>query len=203
MAAVQLVSFVADTDVMEWRSVWKPLVATAVGVALLWVAFVLGRRIPLLSMFDLGIHELGHLIFRPFGMVAHFIMGSGLQVLVPFGLAGYFWFWPRDRLSSGLLMCWGATSLQDASVYIADAPYRSIQLIGGTHDWWWLLSRWRHLEWADEIGRGVWLAGLVLGLVGLGVVAAPLARDVWDAMGRRPAIRLDGPVRVRSPRPPV
>lgn len=188
---------------MEWRAYWKPLVATAAGVALLWVAFALDRRVPLLSMFDLGIHELGHLIFRPFGIVTHFIMGSGLQVLVPFGLAGYFWFWQRDRLSSGLLMCWGATSMQDVSVYIADAPYRSIQLIGGTHDWWWLLGRWRHLEWANEIARGVWLTGLVLGFTGLAIIVVPVAREVWDALGRGPAIRVAGPAPIREPRPPV
>ncbi|NNF88454.1 MAG: hypothetical protein HKM97_08005, partial [Acidimicrobiia bacterium] len=101
---------------MDWRAFWKPLVGALAGVALLWVAFVLGRRVPLLSMFDLGIHELGHLITRPFGMVVSFVLGSGLQILVPFGLAGYFWFWQRDRVSTGLLMCWGATAMQDVSV---------------------------------------------------------------------------------------
>jgi len=130
-------------------------------------------------------------------------MGSGLQILVPFGLATYFWFWQRDRISAGLLMCWGATSMQDVSVYIADAPYRSIQLIGGTHDWWWLLSRRAHLDWADEISRGVWLTGLVLGLLGLGVVVVPLIAMAWEWMGRGPAIRVQGRVRVREPRPPV
>lgn len=93
--------------------------------------------------------------------------------------------------------------MQDVSVYIADAPYRSIQLIGGTHDWWWLLGRWQHIEWADEIARGVWLTGLILGLAGLGVIVVPFAKGVWDAMGRGPAIRVAGPVRVRDPRPPT
>jgi len=83
---------------MDWRRFIKPAVATVVGVVLLWIAFVHDSRLPLLGMFDLGIHELGHLVFRPFGMVASFLMGSGLQVLVPFGLAAYFWFWQRDRI---------------------------------------------------------------------------------------------------------
>lgn len=92
--------------------------------------------------------------------------------------------------------------MQDVSVYIADAPYRSIQLIGGTHDWWWLLSRRGHLDWADELSRGVWVAGLFLGLMGLGVIVVPLARAVWDWLGRGPSIRVPGPVRMREPRPP-
>ncbi|NNL13683.1 MAG: hypothetical protein HKO82_08365 [Acidimicrobiia bacterium] len=187
---------------MDWRAHVKVSIATLAGVALLWVAFVLGRRVPLLSMFDLGIHELGHLITRPFGMVVSFVMGSGLQILVPFGLAGYFWFWQRDRVSTGLLMCWGATAMQDVSVYIADAPYRSLQLIGGTHDWWWLLSRRAHLDWADELSRGVWVAGLLLGLAGLGIIVAGPIREWWTAAGRGPAIRVPGPVAVRRPRPP-
>ena len=172
------------------------------GTALLLVAFAAGNRVPVLSMFDLGIHELGHLITRPFGMVVSFFMGSGLQILVPFGGAVYFWFWQRDRISAGLLMCWGATAMQDVSVYIADAPYRSIQLIGGTHDWWWLLSRRGHLSWADEISNGVWIAGLSLGLAGLAVIVAPLAGAAWEWIGRGPAMRVAGPVRIREPRPP-
>ncbi len=87
---------------MDWRAYWKEFVAALVAVVMLWIAFVGGNRIPLLGSFDLGIHELGHLITSPFGEVASFFMGSGLQVLVPFGLAGYFWFWQHDRLSSGL-----------------------------------------------------------------------------------------------------
>ncbi|MGI9647862.1 MAG: hypothetical protein ACR2OI_05020 [Acidimicrobiia bacterium] len=188
---------------MNWRALIKPTVAAVVATILLWIAFANDSRVPLLAMFDLGIHELGHLVFRPFGMVMSFVMGSGLQILVPFGLAAYFWFWQRDRVSAGLLMAWGATSMQDVSVYIADAPYRSLQLIGGTHDWWWLLGRWQRLEWADELANGVWYLGLVLGLTGLAVIAVPVAREAWDWMGRGPAISVSGPNRVREARPPA
>ena len=171
-------------------------------MVLLWIAFAIGNRIPLLSMFDLGIHELGHLVFRPFGTVVSFVMGSGLQILVPFGLAAYFWFRQRDRLSCGLIMCWAATATQDVSVYIADAPFRSIQLIGGTHDWWWLLNRWHKLAIADELANVVWMFGLVVGMMGLGVIVLPLARDAWDWMSRGPALKVSGPVRVRERRSP-
>jgi len=60
-----------------------------VAVAPLWKDFVVGNRIPLLGSFDLGNHELGHLITSPFGEVAAFFIGSGLKGLAPLGLAGY------------------------------------------------------------------------------------------------------------------
>lgn len=173
--------------------------------ALLWIAFVSGNRIPLLGSFDLGIHELGHLLTSPFGDVVSFVMGSGLQVLVPFGLAVYFWFWQRDAASTGLLMVWGGTSMQDVSVYVADAPFQDLQLIGGTHDWWWLLSHFGRMSWADELARGVWVVGLGLGLAGLVLIVTPVARSVWTWLGDGPDIRVParGPIKVREPRRPL
>jgi len=100
-------------------------------------------------------------------------------------------------------MMWGATSMQDASLYIADAPYRSLQLIGGTHDWWWLLGRWQRLQWADEIANGVWFLGLGLGLAGLGLIVLPALREVWDSMGQSEAISVGGPSPVREARTPA
>ncbi len=188
---------------MDWRSHWKDATAAIVGVVLLWIAFVNGDRVPLLGSFDLGIHELGHLITRPFGHVISFVMGSGLQVMVPFGLAAYFWFWRHDRIATGFLMVWGATSMQDASVYIADAPYQALPLIGGTHDWWYLLSHFGKLSWANEIARGVWLVGLGVGLVGIAFVTTPMARSIWEYLGdnAEPAVPVSG--KIRQPRPPT
>lgn len=171
---------------------------------MLWIAFVNGDRIPLLGMFDLGIHELGHLITVPLGTVVSFIMGSGLQALVPFGLAAYFWFWHRQHAAAGIILVWAATALQDVSVYIADAPFRSLQLIGGTHDWWFLLSRWEKLEWADEIARAVWTGGLLAGLTGLILTVWPAGRALWVALGdeRGPGLPAGTTTRVRRPRQP-
>jgi hypothetical protein len=179
---------------------WRSYVALSAGLGVLFNPFVRGRRVPLLGWFDLGIHELGHLVFRLVGETVHFVMGSGAQILVPLGLAGYFWLWQRHHLASGLMLCWAATSMQDVSVYIADAPYRNIELIGGTHDWWWLLRRWDKFEWADELARGVWLVGLLVGLAGLVVVLWPVLADWW---GRRPAEPVTALGPTRRKRPPL
>ena len=189
---------------MDWRSHWKAGVAALVAVVGLWIAFVNGNRIPLLGSLDLGIHGFGHLITSPFGTILSFFMGSGLQVLVPFGLARYFWFWQRDHLSTGLLVVWGATSMQDVSVYVADAPYQDLQLIGGTHDWWYLLSHFERMAWANELSRGIWVLGLGMGLAGLGMILTPMAKAVWKWLGVGPVIRVKarGPASVREPRAP-
>ena len=72
---------------MKPSPLWKEGLATVTAIAMLWFAFLAGSRVPLLGWFDLGIHELGHMITRPFGTTISFLMGSGLQVIVPFGLA--------------------------------------------------------------------------------------------------------------------
>lgn len=187
---------------MDRRVLLKSAIGATVAGLMLYVAFRLGERVVFLGMFDLGIHELGHLVFRPFGIVAHFIMGSGLQILVPFGLGAYFWFWQRDHIATGWLMAWGATSMQDVSVYIADAPYRALPLIGGTHDWWWLLRRWDRLDLADEISRTVWTLGLLAGLAGLALILWPAGKQVWEWAGRDPALSVPRSSTVREPRPP-
>ena len=141
---------------------------------LLFWPFVLGRRVPLLGWADLGFHELGHLVASPFGTVIHFLAGSTTQVLVPIGLAGYFWLSQRDPLGTGLMLAWAATSLQDASVYIGDAPYQRLPLIGGHHDWSFLLGRWHLIDEAAGIASMVWFIGLLSGLAALETLAYPL-----------------------------
>lgn len=172
---------------------------------MLWIAFVNGDRIPLLGWFDLGIHELGHLLATPFGTVISFVMGSGMQVLVPLGLAGYFWFWQGDRTAAGIIMVWAGTSLQDVSVYVADAPYRALQLIGGTHDWWFLLDRWDKLEWANEIARSTWALGLLVATAGLFLAIWPAVRSLGGGLADDQGTTVPAPgiARVRQPRRPA
>lgn len=169
------------TDVvsMTSRPHWQHLLAGCVSIAMLLVAFVGGRRVPLLGYADLGFHELGHLLTVPFGTTISFLMGSGTQVLVPLGLAGYFWFKRRDMLAAGLMLVWTATSMQDASVYIADAPYQRLPLIGGHHDWAYLLNQWNVIDRAEGIAGFVWFVGLMVGIGGLAPVAWRPATEVF------------------------
>jgi len=122
---------VAGEGIRRWKY------ALGAGVCLLfgWIAFVRSAQVPLLSLVDLGFHELGHLVTRPLPEVVMLMAGSGAQIAVPIGLAAYFLFFRKDRLGVALCLAWAATSAKDVAVYVADAPYQALPLIGGEHDW--------------------------------------------------------------------
>lgn len=148
----------------------------ALGVPVLllfgWFAFVRGTRVPLLGWLDLAVHEFGHVWTMWLPRVINLAMGGGTQVMLPLGIAAGLWWKSRDPLGAALALGWAGTSAQDASVYIADAPFQRLQLIGGVHDWATLLGP-SHLDalWAaDDLGRLVWFTGLLLWLTGLGVL---------------------------------
>jgi hypothetical protein len=135
-----------------------------------WFAFVRGTRVPLLGLVDLGFHELGHLLTYPFPDVITAMMGSVTQVAVPLGVALYFLYFRKDRLAGGLCLAWAATSAQDASVYIADAPAQSLPLLGdGIHDWAFVLGRWHVIDRAAAIASGVKAFGLAMLFAGFAI----------------------------------
>lgn len=99
---------------------------------------------------------------------------------MPAGLAAYFGLWRRDPIGAAVCLAWAGTAARDASVYIADAPFERLELIGGDHDWAFLLHGADHLDWAAPLATVVWTGGLVL-LIGGAALAVHLG---WRA---RPA----------------
>ena len=145
-----------------------------------------GRQVPLLSLVDLGFHELGHLIgyLLPWELVTA-AMGSAMQIAVPLGLSAYFFLVRNERVSAAVCLAWAGTSAWGVHAYVADAPYEQLSLIGGDHDWAFILHE------LDQMGAAAGLARLVW-LFGLSCLAAGLALCVLETpwAGRRP--RLDG-----------
>ena len=180
----------------------RTLLAGLVVVALMIRAFVFDLHIPLLSYVDLGFHELGHMLAIPLGTVVHFLAGSFTQIAVPLGLAVYFWIKVEDRAAAALMLGWAATSAQNTSVYVADAPTRALPLIGGTHDWWFLLSRWNALHLADGLAGMVWVFGLLVGLGGLWAALHPIWSDWRSTRTLRTIEERFAAAPVREVRPP-
>lgn len=201
-------------DTAGWRLRGRYLAGLPLLVLMGVNAFVRGVRVPLLGWIDLAVHEAGHVFAMPLPDIGMAAMGSGLQVLMPLFLAAVFWARERDVLGTSLCLGWAGTSFQDASIYIADAPYQRLQLIGGEHDWAWVLGP-RGLDQvavSDELARLAWSLGLGLWAVGLVLcLAGPRLARALDVGHRdlRPWIlwaRADEPVpspRVLDPNLPA
>jgi hypothetical protein len=150
---------------------WKYLLGIGLCLLLGWIAFVHKAQVPLLSLVDLGFHELGHLVTRPLPEVVMFMAGSAAQIAVPTGLAVYFLI-RRDRLAGAMCLAWAATCARDVSVYIADAPFQRLELIGGEHDWAFILGEhWHAVDKAGGIAAAVRGLGMVLLFAGFCICA--------------------------------
>lgn len=98
---------------------------------------------------NLGFHEIGHVVFSPFGEFMGVAGGSLFQCLVP--LLSVFMFL-RQRDYFGIFFCFGwlSTNLFDVAVYAGDARKLALPLVtpfkGGEtiHDWNYLLDK---LDW--------------------------------------------------------
>lgn len=180
----------------SWKAFWRYVVGV-VGCAVLgFFPFVQHRRVPLLGGVDLGFHELGHMLTYPFPDAVTAIMGSVFQIAVPLGLGGYFWFRRRDLLGTAVCLAWAGASAVDVSVYIADAPFQRLQLIGGYHDWAFLLGRsvFDSLDKAASIAGAVKLIGALLVLIGIALCFLGPFRHRSD-VGPSPVPRPSGIVR--------
>lgn len=115
-----------------------------------------------LDSLDLAIHEAGHLVFAFGGERLTALGGTLFQLIVPLTFAGYFWF-QGDRYAATIPVWWTGQSCWNISVYVKDARAQALPLVGGgEHDWAYLLSSWGVLPKDQEIGQGIYLAGVAL-----------------------------------------
>src|SRR5690606_16098164 len=92
--------------------------------------------------------------------------GSLFQVLMPLGLLIAFSWQQRDNFAAAIMLWWSGQSFIDVSPYIADAPYRSLPLIGGmgeeSHDWGNLLTMMNAVDSAATIANMCFAFGSLL-----------------------------------------
>lgn len=165
----------ADADVIGIETripsplLWRSLAAAAACAALGVLAYGRGERVPLLGWIDLAVHEFGHVATMWLPDLVSAMSGSIAQVLLPLLVAAHF-AWRREALSALVCVAWAGTSARDASVYVADAPHEALPLIGGYHDWAFVLGP----EGFDALGAAGGIAAVVSG-AGLLMVAAAVA----------------------------
>ncbi len=163
-----------------WHTTVQWVVAAVVTVLLAWLTYSLGGWIPILSAFDLGVHEFGHLLTFWAPPLLCSLAGSFLQVAAPLGLAGYFW-WRRDEFAVILMVAWAAESLHNVSVYIGDAEVMVLPLFGDDgsgagHDWHAILGDLGWLGATDQIANIVLTLSVILFIVALSLAVWGLAR---------------------------
>ena len=163
-----------DRTAPRWAS---SLLTAALALVLGWYAFVEERRVPLLGQVDLGVHELGHLLFMPAPDLVTAVMGNGFQTLLPLLVGAAFALGRRDWPAAGFCFARAGTTLQDASVYIADAPFQAIPLLfaGTTHDWAYVLGPQEldALDRAAAVAARVHDLGFAVFVAGLGTCLLP------------------------------
>jgi len=175
--------------------------------------------VPLLSDIDVAIHEFGHMLFMPFGILIFgetmmILAGSLVQVVVPLLFVGYF-LWAKDggRDLHAAMVClwWTAINVLSVAIYVGDSRAGVLMLITGetgqesdAHDWNNLLTRWGALNKDTLIAarlRGVaWLLfafSIIVGLYAAWKRDDPLlaaeGHDRVDVLGRRGNESAGGP----------
>jgi hypothetical protein len=143
--------------------------------------FAINRTSNPFSALDLGIHELGHILFSPFGQFIYIAGGSLFQCLFPLmGVIGFIqkkWYF-----ASAMCWCWFGLNLFDVATYADDARARLLPLVTGlgglgeqgsdeaydrAHDWYQLLSRTNHLGSDHAIAHGLRVAAVISMLSGM------------------------------------
>lgn len=117
-------------------------------------------------LITIGPHEIGHLLFMPFGELLMYLGGSIFQVLF-FVLIGSYVLLLKRQVTSGIFFFMVAGhSFINISVYIRDASTRRLDLLFGLdkshHDWWNILRRLDMLAYDGTIADIVLFIGAVV-----------------------------------------
>ncbi|MEJ5306228.1 MAG: hypothetical protein WHV63_09830 [Ignavibacteria bacterium] len=116
------------------------------------IYFLLNRgTYTFLDLIDLFIHEPGHLIFGLFGEFIQFLGGTLMQIILPFSVGVVFFLKGQTYLSQ-IFFFWLGHNFINISVYVDDANKMKLRIIGGAHDWNWILNKLNIVEYAEEIG---------------------------------------------------
>ncbi len=145
-------------DFLVWLKIMACLIVMVWGLNNAWHF----ETIYLTKGFDLAIHEFGHLFFGWGGEFLQLLGGTLMQLGVPAGICGYFFF-TRQKLSGAVTLFWLGQNFIDIAIYIRDARSQTLPLVGGgTHDWHYLLGSLHLLEQDQTIAGIVWLIGVIL-----------------------------------------
>jgi len=131
---------------------------------------------------DLFIHEGGHFFFGFMGRMIYFMGGSLMQIVLP-SLAIYVFLKSSLRSLIGTLY-WLGHNMINVSVYIGDAPFRRLPLLGGDnsiHDWNWIFNHAGMMDSAGTISSIVLIFGVIACCGAVGTAIYFLIVDIKEA----------------------
>jgi hypothetical protein len=140
-------------------------------VCLLWTYPLLSENNPWIPLdyTNFVIHEMGHLLLFWAAEFVVIIGGSLFQLLVPFLIGGYFLV-RRSLYAVGFFVFWLGDSMINLAAYIADARAQVLPIVGGRHDWNWILGQLGQLHNDLAIAGVVYFLGRLSVLIGLAVM---------------------------------
>jgi hypothetical protein len=142
---------------------------------LAYFAYVLFRHLsdPLYSSIiggiNLGIHELGHMVFGFLGQSISVAGGTIFQLALPV-FAGFNFYRQKDFFAIALSFGWLSTNFFNIATYVADARRQELPLVsigGGAvwHDWEYMLSGMHILKYDTLIAGFIRLLAVLSMLV--------------------------------------
>ena len=119
----------------------------------------------ILGVLNLAFHEMGHLVFMPFGKFLYFLGGSLFQCFIPF--VGMWNFLYRSKDYFAFALCWGwlSTNFFEVATYMGDAREQSLPLVGfgvepPMHDWRYLMGVMKALDHCKDYANVVRFLGV-------------------------------------------
>jgi len=162
---------------MSRTNALSPAVGVAALVLLAWAVVARGLNpegqgivLSILDGANLIFHEAGHILFLPFGKFLHYLGGSLTQIIIPAACTLHFL--RQEQMASAYVASfWTGQSFTNVAIYVADAQSMDLPLIGGDHDWNYLLERLGLVNQGVSLGRVIFICGVVLillAIIGLG-----------------------------------
>ena len=130
----------------------------------------------LFSGITLAFHEMGHILFMPFGHTLMVAGGSITQLVIPIAAALLLLRQQRDYFGFSVGTAWLGLSALDLARYIGDARALELPLVSlgpeAEHDWFYWLGRMGWLRYDTRIAGAVAALGSV-------VLILSIAFGVW------------------------